>query len=507
MSDQEGEGNSRRASSDGDKNGFGGAPTSPLTQVRRTTIFDGVKIYKGTDFPSLFREEGGMITKLEPGEGASWRNKMTGWCAAHGVKGVFALANVLVQLNEEGTKVLSLSADGSLLDDIGAQREILEKISGTAFGASVNLPSAAKLQVFTDDEARALFCGFTRISEQLSFLLAKSATPKNSMVTLLPDIFDKPDCASQKDGISHAFSGFIQLLQVDKRLSRDPQGTALQLKNKLLAGIKDGTSKGQSVTLYTLGHHIQEIGMQMTNIIQKQPTLSESLEMEINLSLCSAVRGICRTVRNNAKSPPELVDAAEVIGSEMTQKSITINEQTWPDFSANLLTLLATHLPPPASAASKERGLVTMTEAIALLASTDYEIRQKHRSQRGRDRHQGRTEWSSWTCNHCGNKGHHQSTCTNPRNPKADQMVLAAKNEAAAKRTERLALKGKRRRIQEASNQLADDDSSPPSPAKKAFVPKNAGSKEKPVTAGLARLHLHDDSLISDNAAGKPEYC
>ena len=86
-------------------------------------------------------------------------------------------------------------------------------------------------------------------------------------------------------------------------------------------------------------------------------------------------------------------------------------------------------------------------------------------------------------------------------------MVLAARNEAAAKRTERLVLKSKRRRIQEASNQLANDDSSPPSPTKKAFVQKNAGSKEKPVTAGLARINLHDDSRISGNAAGKSEYC
>jgi hypothetical protein len=47
MSDGEGEGISRRSSTDSNKNGSGGASMSPLTQIKRTTIFDGIKIYKG----------------------------------------------------------------------------------------------------------------------------------------------------------------------------------------------------------------------------------------------------------------------------------------------------------------------------------------------------------------------------------------------------------------------------------------------------------------------------
>ena len=41
-----------------------------------------------------------------------------------------------------------------------------------------------------------------------------------------------------------------------------------------------------------------------------------------------------------------------------------------------------------------------------------------------------------------------------------------------------LQLKSKRKRIQEASNQLSSDDSSLPSPTKKAFAPKDVGFKE-----------------------------
>ena len=55
----------------------------------------------------------------------------------------------------------------------------------------------------------------------------------------MPEIFNSPDCASRKDSFSHAFVGFIQMLQVDKRLSRYSQGSALQQKTRLISDIKE----------------------------------------------------------------------------------------------------------------------------------------------------------------------------------------------------------------------------------------------------------------------------
>ncbi len=167
--------------------------------------------------------------------------------------------------------------------------ETLVKISGTAFGASIDLPCAQDLRDLGKTEIRSLFNNFIRLSEQLSYLLAESATVKSTMSSMMPDIFDSPDCASHKNCVSHEFAGFIQLLQVNKRLSRDPQGTALQMKAKLLAEIKARGTKGQSIMLYKLGNFVQDIGMRMSSIIQKQPTQRENLEMEVNLVLCSTV--------------------------------------------------------------------------------------------------------------------------------------------------------------------------------------------------------------------------
>jgi hypothetical protein len=86
-------------------------------------------------------------------------------------------------------------------------------------------------------------------------------------------------------------------------------------------------------------------------------------------------------------------------------------------------------------------------------------------------------------------------------------MVILAKEEAAAKRKERLHLKSKRKRIQEASKQSSGNEASPPSPTKKNSTLKHSGSKEKPVTAGLARLNLLNDSHEGCRSNGKAEYC
>jgi hypothetical protein len=108
---------------------------------------------------------------------------------------------------------------------------------------------------------------------------------KITMGSMMPDIFDSPDCASRKEGVSHEFSGLIQLEQIYKRLSRDPQGTALQRKNKLIAEIKVKGTKGSTISLFELAPCIRDLGMRLNGIIQKQPNQRENLEMEVNVTL------------------------------------------------------------------------------------------------------------------------------------------------------------------------------------------------------------------------------
>jgi hypothetical protein len=84
-----------------------GSSSSPLTKPKNKGYFANIRIQKGTNFPSLFKKQGGIHVKLDTGNGGAWRNKVTIWFGAHGMKAVFALANSLVKLNEEGTRVLT----------------------------------------------------------------------------------------------------------------------------------------------------------------------------------------------------------------------------------------------------------------------------------------------------------------------------------------------------------------------------------------------------------------
>jgi hypothetical protein len=101
----------------------------------------------------------------------------------------------------------------------------------------------------------------------------------------MPEIFNSPDCASRKDSFSHAFVGFIQMLQVDKRLSRYSQGSALQQKTRLISDIKERSQLASAEYL------IQDSGMALTNIIQKQPSLKECTEMSRLLPGTRILRG------------------------------------------------------------------------------------------------------------------------------------------------------------------------------------------------------------------------
>jgi hypothetical protein len=219
----------------------------------------------------------------------------------------------------------------------------------------------------------------------------------------MPEIFDSPDCASRKNSVTHVYVGFIQMLQVDKRLSRDPQGSAIQQKTKLLNDIREKTAKG--VSLHQLNAILQDSSMALTNIIQKQPGLKACTEMELNIVVCSLVRASCRQVRDKHKTG-ELVDAAEVIASAMTLVSTSLEEKTWYDFSTNLTTILARHLPPE-STATKARDQVT--DAIALLANQGFQVKkagpQKAQQQQQQHNHlatgtaqKGRVNWKGWIC-------------------------------------------------------------------------------------------------------------
>ncbi len=65
---------------------------------------------------------------LDAGKGAAWQNKVTGWFGAHHIQAVFPLAiAALVQLNEEGTKLLTSHLDDPSMDDFSTDGKAMLK--------------------------------------------------------------------------------------------------------------------------------------------------------------------------------------------------------------------------------------------------------------------------------------------------------------------------------------------------------------------------------------------
>jgi hypothetical protein len=54
-----------------------GSSLSPLTQPKNKGYYADIRIQKGTNFPSLFKKQGGIHVKLDASDGRAWRNKVT----------------------------------------------------------------------------------------------------------------------------------------------------------------------------------------------------------------------------------------------------------------------------------------------------------------------------------------------------------------------------------------------------------------------------------------------
>ncbi len=84
------------------------------------------------------------------------------------MKAVFALANSLVKLNKEGTRVLTIYPHDPAKDDFSADGngmlETLVIVSESDFGRSISLPKAEALRALPEDEVNKLFHDFVCIS-------------------------------------------------------------------------------------------------------------------------------------------------------------------------------------------------------------------------------------------------------------------------------------------------------------------------------------------------------
>ena len=478
------------------------------------TYFGNVKISKEDSFPQLYSSSSDNHNRLSPSDGLVWLGNVDSWLSSHGAMGLRLAAKTFITLTGDGKKrmpILPESPDNEKLESmIEGQRLVMIKVSKTEFANYVLLPTEDEIVEMNTKEIRSMFAQFSMLCMQLSARLRKAATPPGAQITVMHDIFGVTnEAVKSSDGLNmHPLAGIIELLQIQMRFNTDPQGTALQLKNKLMDRLK-GLVHESSFTLHQLEPLMHTTNAELANILSKEPLLKESVEMEVGSLVCQIGRAACRRTRGLAlgKVSDAMLDAAEMISAELMKCATTTPHVQWYDLQSKILVATSSYLPP--ADAVKQKTVDPTQHALALLSEQGYEVNKKggkpQQQQGGNKGGKGgkggsnnnnkpadkapenNDRYAGWTCEKCGLLNHNKWNCPNPANPKAAELVERAKIEKAEARVERMKKQNQRSFMQRQGEEMGHQDkSNEPTPKKQRTDGQSSGSKN--VAAGFAAI-------------------
>ena len=469
----------------------------------KTNHFGGIAMNKDDSFPKLHvtNASTGVSNRIPADEGLAWMSNADAWFSSHGAMGFFQLAEQLITLDEDGKQLKQLFPGHDELEDLSASaegmRRVLMRVSKTTFGNHVLMPFEQDIKAMSDNDVRRMYSQFNTVCSQLSYRLRVAATAQGATATTMHDLFGASNVAIKgKNGEQHSLAGLILLEQIRLKFQKDPQGTSLQMKNKLLAKV-NATIPKVEFTLYSIEQFMHKVDATLTNILSKEPTLKSSLEMEVNTAMLAVLRAACRRTRaNHLGNAEDVLDAAESIGTELTETAKQIKHVTWCRFQGSVFSMLAMHLPPEAIKPKKHDPI---QQAMALLSNTGYTLvadstpagnAGQKKSGSGNDKQLRILRFlESWVCEKCGNKGHKKHQCTNPANPNADKMVEKAREEKRVAREVREKKTKQRSNMQRQGEELArrnQSEQNTPNKRQKTTLPTTE------VDAGLARIDYND---------------
>ena len=121
-------------------------------------------------------------------------------------------------------------ADPVDYDKLEWQTTIIKVVSGSAFGRHLCMPSPETVNNLAEPSRKVLFQGIPQISAELSFKLKRATTPNRKFTSLIANITDSQLHLWK----NHPLDSFIQLQPILQRMGKEPQGSALQLKEQLI---------------------------------------------------------------------------------------------------------------------------------------------------------------------------------------------------------------------------------------------------------------------------------
>jgi hypothetical protein len=396
--------------------------SQPLLQAQTPgplQSFTSCKLQKTDGFPLLYMEKNGSIQRLHPDSATYWICNLGNWAAAHGLHNIFELCNALVTISADGSQRLPLFPDNLQYENFAQETEgmraVLLLVASTTFGMYHKV-MADQVLAMDEQAIRAMFAELAQVALTLHFRLSHAAkSPKAPLIpSILPEVFANSNPIMKMNNARHPLSGFVALQQIINIFNCNPQGTALQMKRRLIKMINN-TPQDSSFSMYKINQLLQDVDLKMANINMKDPDGKKALEREVVQTIFEALRQVCRNTAKDSKHSAALINVAEYTGHSLMNWS---RDETmeWHALHAQLGFLLSNDLPTEEVREGKRKA---DGNPLALAAKHQKGKPQGKQGSSSTTQNKGpNPAWlQNWVCQQCGMKGHQPKNCTNPPNP------------------------------------------------------------------------------------------
>ncbi len=201
------------------------------------------------------------------------------------------------------------------------------------------------------------------------------------------------------NNVRHPLSGFVALQQIVNIFNSNPQGTALQMKRRLIKMI-DNAPQDSSFSMYKINQLLQDVDLKMANINMKDPDCKKALEREVLQTVFEALHQVCRNTTKDGKHSAALINTAEYTGHSLMTWSRD-EAMEWHALHSQLSYLLSNELPTEEVREGKHKA---DGNPLALAAKHQKGKQQSKQSSSSRAQDKGpNPAWlQKWVCQQCG---------------------------------------------------------------------------------------------------------
>ena len=162
----------------------------------------------------------------------------------------------------------------------------------------------------------------------------------NQLVSSMPHVLER----EYTKGGDTKLEGGRKLLDIVHKFRANPQGTALQLKDKLMEEFRvQGDDK--KFSLWKIHGFLDLVTPKVSNIIQKQPDIESTLSMELNLATANLVRRACQRIALDPTAAPNLLGASDMVIHEVNTMQARAATMSWFDYQTALTSSILSELP------------------------------------------------------------------------------------------------------------------------------------------------------------------